>query len=188
MPLVGHFTACGVEINRAAAVMAETRGINVVAHDLERIADVARLFDAIVSCDVIEHVSCPFEFVRLLLSKTAHGGVIVISTANADAWSWRFFGSRFWYCYPPEHISFVSPAWFDHYAPALGAHVLMFQRFVYSPERSPAAKAIRLLLMVLFWMSPVLYYRLLPSSKRNYIPVGRGITQDHFVVVLRKCQ
>ena len=44
--------------------MAETRGINVVAHDLERIADVAPQFDAIASCDVIEHVSSPFEFVR----------------------------------------------------------------------------------------------------------------------------
>ena len=47
-------------------------------------------------------------------------------------------------------------------------------------------KTLRLALMALFRLSPALYYRLLPRIKRNNIPVGRGITQDHFIIVLRK--
>ncbi len=186
MPLEDGFVKCGIEINSGAAQIAQSRGIAIIAQDLEQAATLPRLFDAVVACDVIEHVADPLEFMRTLLSKAENGGLVIISTANADAWSWRLVGSRFWYCYLPEHISFVSPAWFENYADTLQARIVEVKEFVYSAGFSIFGKALRLALMGLFKLSPWLYYSLLTRNRRNNIPVGRGITRDHFVIVLRK--
>lgn len=185
-PLTGRFQAYGIEINAAAARIAESRSVRVLASDLDEASRLERQFDAVVSCDVIEHVSQPLDFLALLLARTVPGGRVIVSTGNADAWSWRLAGSRFWYCYLPEHISFVSPAWFAHHAPALGACIEAVRRFAYSPYFRLPARALRLGLMALFRLSPTTYYRLLPRERRDNIPVGRGITRDHFVVVVRR--
>jgi 2-polyprenyl-3-methyl-5-hydroxy-6-metoxy-1,4-benzoquinol methylase len=186
MPLAGEYDAFGVEINAKAAQTAEDRRVRIVASDIGDIASLERSFDAVVSCDVIEHLPDPLQFMRTLLSATAPGGLVVISTANANAWSWRVVGSRFWYCYLPEHISFVSPEWFKHHAKDLGAQVLDVRQYVYSPQFPLVGKALRLMLMGFFRFSPRLYYKALPQSKQRNIPVGRGITRDHFVIALRK--
>lgn len=199
MPLVNKYATFGAEINVAAANIAEARGVHIVAHDLDEVALLPNVFDAVVNCDVIEHVVNPLEFMHMLLAKTRVNGLVIISTGNASAWSWRLLGSRFWYCYLPEHISFVSPAWFEHYTRQpnqlganqvgtghLHADIIQIKRFVYSPEFPWRGKALRLVLMTLFRMSPKFYYKLLPKAKRQNIPVGRGITRDHFLIVLRK--
>jgi SAM-dependent methyltransferase len=186
MPLAGQYSTFGVEINAQAARKAEDRGVRIVASDVREMQSLGRQFDAVVCCDVIEHLPEPLEFVRTLLSVTAPGGLLAISTANANAWSWRLAGSRFWYCYLPEHISFVSPEWFGHHEPALGAGILEVRKFTYTPRFSLTGTALRLALMTLFGLSPSLYYKLLPQSKQRNIPVGRGITPDHFLIALRK--
>lgn len=186
MPLAHEYDAFGVEINAKAAQMAEARRVRIVASDIGEISSLNRTFDTVVSCDVIEHLPDPLHFMRTLLSATSPGGLVVISTANANSWCWRLVGSRFWYCYLPEHISFVSPEWFRHHAKALGAEVMDVRRYVYSPRFSLPAKVVRLMLMAFFRLSPQLYYKALPQAKQRNIPVGRGITQDHFVIALRK--
>jgi len=211
MPLTDRYYTFGAEINIEAADMAEARGVHIVTHDLADVAQLPRVFDAVVSCDVIEHVVNPLELMQMLLAKTSANGLVIISTGNAYAWSWRLLGSRFWYCYLPEHISFVSPAWFEHYTrqpwsnqtgsnrmesnqtgsnqpgtSQLDADIIQIKRFIYSPKFPWRGKALRLVLMTLFRISPKLYYRLLPKAKRHNIPVGRGITRDHFLIVLRK--
>lgn len=186
MPLAAQYETFGVEINAKAAMLAEKRNVRVIASEVGEIQSLNRAFDAVVCCDVIEHLPDPLGFMRALLSVTAPKGVAVISTANSNAWSWRLAGSRFWYCYLPEHISFVSPEWFEHHALSLGVEVLDVRQYVYSPRFSIPSKAVRLALMGLFRLSPWLYYKLLPQSKQRNIPVGRGITRDHFVIALRK--
>ena len=185
-PLAGRYRTFGVEINPGAAKIATQRGVRVLAADFEETAALPYEFDAVVCCDLIEHVARPLDLLRLLLAKTAPGGCVIVSTGNTDAWSWRLVGSRFWYCYLPEHISFVSPAWFEHHAAALGTELAAVRRFTYTPRFSLAGRALRLGLMGLYGLSPKLYYRLLPADRRDHIPVGRGITRDHFVIALRK--
>ena len=185
-PLSQRFDTYGIEINDDAATVASQRGVKILAGDLDELNGVSEEFDAVIACDVIEHVFSPLELVQRMLAKTAPGGYVVISTGNTDAWSWYLAGSRFWYCYLPEHISFVSPSWFRHYAALLGVQVSGVREFTYSPHYPLMGKLVRLGLMGLFRLSPDLYYKLLPRIKRNNIPVGRGITQDHFIIVLRK--
>lgn len=187
-PLSKRFDTYGIEINAEAANAAELRGVQIIARDLDELSAVPEEFDAVIACDVIEHVFSPLDLVQRMLAKTAPGGYVIISTGNTDAWSWYLAGSRFWYCYLPEHISFVSPSWFRHYSALLGVKVSQVREFAYSPHYPLTGKAIRLALMALFRLSPDLYYRLLPRIKRNNIPVGRGITQDHFIIVLQKLQ
>lgn len=185
-PLTGRFSTYGIEINAEAATAAQSRGINIIAGDIDELGAMPDTFDAVISSDVIEHVFNPLELVQRMLAKTAPNGYVIISTGNSDAWSWYLAGSRFWYCYLPEHISFVSPSWFRHHAAILGVEISNIVEFTYSPHYPLMGKTLRLALMALFRLSPFLYYRLLPRIKRNNIPVGRGITQDHFVIVLRK--
>jgi 2-polyprenyl-3-methyl-5-hydroxy-6-metoxy-1,4-benzoquinol methylase len=185
-PLSKRFDTFGIEINPDAAAAAEQRGVHILARDLDELSAVPEEFDAVVACDVIEHVFNPLELLQRMLAKTAPQGYVVISTGNTDAWSWYLAGSRFWYCYLPEHISFVSPTWFRHHAASLNVEVAAVREFTYSPHYPLMGKTLRLALMGLFRLSPALYYRLLPRIKRNNIPVGRGITQDHFIIALRK--
>lgn len=187
-PLASRFTTCGIEINPGAAIIAQSRGIRIVGRDLDEVTALPETFDAVVACDVIEHVFNPHDLLQRMLAKTSDNGYVVISTGNSDAWSWYLAGSRFWYCYLPEHISFVSPEWFRKRAATLGAEVCRTTEFAYSPHYPLMGRTVRLALMGLFRLSPDLYYRLLPRIKRNNIPVGRGITRDHFIVVLRKLQ
>ncbi|MGH8599989.1 MAG: class I SAM-dependent methyltransferase [Burkholderiales bacterium] len=188
MPLAGKYSLFGIEINPGAAELAAQRGINVVCQDIGELVALSRNFDAVVSCDVIEHVANPCEFLRLLLAATAPGGLVIVSTGNADAWSWRLSKGRFWYCCIPEHVSFVSPSWMTRNAKELGVEVVALHRFTYSPDYSLPEKAFRLLLMALFAVSPALYKWMRLGRRRNNLPVGRGITRDHFAVVLRKLQ
>ena len=186
MPLTDRYATHGVEINPEAARIAEGRGVRIVGHDLAELEQSGQRFDAVIACDVIEHLADPREFVHRMLAVTAPQGYVIITTGNADAWSWRLAGSRFWYCYLPEHISFVSPSWFYHHLPQLDARMLQCVPFTYSPHFKTPGRELRLALMALFRISPDLYYRLLPEIKRNNIPVGRGITRDHFLVTLQK--
>lgn len=186
MPLAEDYTTYGIEINAEAAKIAESRGLRIIANDLGEISNIPETFDAVIACDVIEHFANPLDLLRSMLAKTRTNGYVIITTGNADAWSWRLAGSRFWYCYLPEHISFVSPDWFKNCAASLGAKVAGVLPFTYSPQFPFIRRELRLALMALFRISPTLYYRMLPRIKRNNIPVGRGITRDHFLIILQK--
>lgn len=186
MPLTGKYATHGIEINADAAKVAESRGLRMIANDLGDISNVTQTFDAVIACDVIEHFANPLDLLRSMLARTVTNGYVIITTGNPDSWSWRMAGSRFWYCYLPEHISFVSPAWFQNCAADLGAKVAGITPFTYSPQFPPLRRELRLALMALFRISPTLYYRILPKVKRNNIPVGRGITRDHFLIILQK--
>jgi|ERR1700731_3151681 2-polyprenyl-3-methyl-5-hydroxy-6-metoxy-1,4-benzoquinol methylase len=184
--LANEFEIFGIEMNPDASRVAEGRGLKIIGRDIQAVPTLTAGFDAVVSCDVIEHIADPVDFLRKTLSLTLPGGLVLISTGNADTWSWRLAGGRFWYCHTHEHISFVSPNWFAKQAAALGAEIVSTQRFTYSPKFSILAKAARLCLMVLYQISPTLYRRIQPAARRNNFPVGRGVTRDHFLVILRK--
>lgn len=102
----------GIEINEKAGLEAEKRGVRVLGKDLYvDLAHPVGRYDVIVSLDVIEHVEDPFKFLERLRSLSKPQGVIIIATGNTDAPTWRFMGSRYWYCAMAEHISFINPGW-----------------------------------------------------------------------------
>lgn len=111
----------GIEPQASAAAAAEeAHGVSVIADDFAALAGLDEKFEVITCFDVIEHVHEPAELLRTLARALAPGGRLVVGTGNADAPTWRLMGSRYWYCWFPEHIAFISPRWCRAIAPTLG--------------------------------------------------------------------
>lgn len=121
----------GVEASRAAADMARSRGVSIVAPRVADLASHEGRYDAITAVDVIEHLTRPDRFLALLARCLAPGGRLIVSTGSLDSPAWQRSGGRYWYCQFPEHIAFVSPAWAEALAPTLGLRLTQVTRFAY---------------------------------------------------------
>jgi len=168
----------GVEPGPAAAAMATARGVEVVAQSWDQLDGGTRLYDVVVSCDVIEHVPDPLAFLRSLGRRLKPDGRLIVTTGNSQAWPWRLARSRFWYCYFPEHISFIDPLWLRRMAPAAGLRVQRLDPFAHSPLPGLAARA-RALLATCAWLVAR------PRSGHAKL-LGGGIARDHMFCILAK--
>jgi 2-polyprenyl-3-methyl-5-hydroxy-6-metoxy-1,4-benzoquinol methylase len=101
----------GIEIHEEAGKKAQERGIRIIGKDFADLKDVSATFDAVTSFDVIEHTQNPLEFLGQMVRLTKDGGMIIFSTGNSNALSWKLLGSRYWYCTIGEHLSFINPRW-----------------------------------------------------------------------------
>lgn len=83
---VSVVTECqGLELNVAAAETARLKGHGVYSDTLQAFArGHHKAFDAVCAFQVLEHVSNPMEFLRLLLSTLRPGGLLLIGIPNAD--------------------------------------------------------------------------------------------------------
>jgi SAM-dependent methyltransferase len=177
----------GIEINRAAARIAAERGVSIVAHTFEDFEQVDSHFDVIIACDVIEHVVNPMTFLRSLRGHLKTGGQAIITTGDADNWLWRIARSNFWYCFFPEHISFVGRKWLTSMPQQAGFQTSELITFNYSPSwRSP----ISLLSALIYAKAPSLYRSLRGIAhdhdrERGLVPPpGLGATADHVMCVM----
>jgi SAM-dependent methyltransferase len=182
------FAKFGVEPSQAARKVARGRGVDVIGARMEDIgADMQ--FDVACAVDVIEHVPQPFAFLAALAQRVRAGGSIVISTGNADARAWRWFGGRYWYCSFPEHLSFISPRWLAAAAPQLKLDVAAVRLFRHRHFGTSHASAIagfgrRLLAAAAESLAaPALadYRRLGPRFVLGF----PGVNSDHLVALLR---
>jgi SAM-dependent methyltransferase len=65
-------------------------------------------FDAIVAWEVVEHLIDPREFVAAAASRLRSGGLLAISTPNAESWSVRLLGSNDPMLCADEHLRIFS--------------------------------------------------------------------------------
>jgi SAM-dependent methyltransferase len=178
----------GVEVNAAAAAVAARRsGARVVAA-LDALPPAMR-FDVIVAMDVIEHVPSPQALLTQLLDRLASGGSLVITTGDGGNALWRLLGARWWYCYYPEHIAFVSARWLAYHVPRMGARVRRVERFNYLERTRPGALD-RWRALVKYLLRPGRHAarraRALAEEGRDPGVPGIGLTRDHLRVVLTK--
>jgi SAM-dependent methyltransferase len=101
----------GIEIHEDASKKAQKNSIQIIGKDFEELTDVNATFDSVTSFDVIEHTLNPLTFLSKMANVTNNGGIIIISSGNSEAISWRLMGSRYWYCTIGEHLSFICPTW-----------------------------------------------------------------------------
>ncbi|GAA1747370.1 hypothetical protein GCM10009710_29310 [Aeromicrobium alkaliterrae] len=174
----------GVEIHREAARhAAEHHGVEMVADDFADLGNLERTFDAVVAFDLIEHVHDPRELVASLIEATAPGGSVIVGTGNVDAPTWRFERGRYWYCWYPEHIAFISPRWAHRAAASLGLEVVRIQKFARNPVRRrvlvEAAHNLAFLLL------PQSLLRRLRRSPSDNPPIWAS-SRDHVLVEFRR--
>ena len=150
-------------------------------------------YDVITAFDVIEHVQDPRRMLADIAERLAPGGRVILGTGNADAKTWRMMGGRYWYCYYPEHLAFISPGWSRRVAPDLGLEVERVALLSRSPGVGNPAKQ----------LAKNAAYRLLPLAASRAVkrrvrggkhagtsaewspPLWTGAV-DHFLIQLRK--
>ncbi len=113
----------GVEIHETAAQKARSRGVKIVAADYQDPSLLKIKADAVLAIDIIEHTYDPARFLERLALTVRKGGIIIVSTGNSSALSWRLMKSRYWYCHIAEHLSFINPSWVARAAPEIGLTV-----------------------------------------------------------------
>lgn len=191
-PLVGKLICYGVEIHSAARERAKNRGIKIIGNDFSAISG---YFDFVTAFDVIEHVEHPRTFLQDCLSMVKPGGFVLVSTGNLDAPTFRWMGSRYWYCTIAEHISFVCPAWFEQISDSLSFNVLKVSTFPHGNSSLPRYLR-EIVINLCYFLMPAMFRNLRRWSAggkdpRVYPeladhPPGWMTANDHFIVLLEK--
>jgi 2-polyprenyl-3-methyl-5-hydroxy-6-metoxy-1,4-benzoquinol methylase len=183
----------GIEIHEGAADRARQLGVEIVGGDYSELEWLDATYDCITAFDVIEHTLDPLEFVTLLAGRLRPGGVLILATGNADALTWRLMNGAYWYCWLPEHVSFISPRWCRRNARSAGMQVETMREFSHGNASFLQATG---------ELGKNLLYRGLPRFtthlRRRLSGAARGrptlaesppswmSARDHFFAVLRK--
>lgn len=180
----------GVEINNTAAAIASDRNLVQVWPSIDDIPNEVR-FDVIIASDVIEHMRDPGDLIDSLATLLANDGILIITTGDADNRLWSRFGANWWYCFYPEHISFISKAWLGHFTHSRDLSIEHCDRFRYSRFSSTHLFFIALLTYA-YGYFPSTYLRLfnmlrsMLNRPRQISVPGNGISADHLFVVLAR--
>jgi 2-polyprenyl-3-methyl-5-hydroxy-6-metoxy-1,4-benzoquinol methylase len=184
------FDRHGIEINRAAAKIAAERGNVKVWDSIDAIAANVK-FDVIIAADVIEHMQNPKEFVDRLGALLTDDGILILTTGDADNYLWKRFGANWWYCFNPEHVSFLSRKWLDYISKASELSIAKCDLFSYR-QLSFVRRVVDTALTYFYGFFPASYIRLLFLSKkllgrplRANVP-GNGVSADHLLIALTK--
>lgn len=98
----------GVEINKAAATVAEQAGIKIIAEKVHNENLGEEKFDLITLIDVFEHLNDPMPFLRQLVKALKPGGKLYIFTGRTDCLPSLICGSYNWYYKPAQHLIFLN--------------------------------------------------------------------------------
>lgn len=180
----------GVEINAAAAAIVDHYGRGKTWRDLKEIPD-STLFDVIIACDVIEHMADPGNFLTSMSKKLAKGGIIIVTTGDADNRLWDKFGANWWYCFYPEHISFISASWLGNFLRHSDLELKVCRTFRYR-QLSIVRYTIDLILTYFYGFLPTIYIKAVGLLRKTRgvasteSVAGNGITADHLFIALTK--
>jgi 2-polyprenyl-3-methyl-5-hydroxy-6-metoxy-1,4-benzoquinol methylase len=100
--------AHGVEADRNVLGVAQRYGLNVKVGLFDASNYEPASFDVVTLDQVIEHVAEPASLLRGVHRVLKPGGLLVLSTPNADGWGARVFGNRWIHWHAPYHLQFFS--------------------------------------------------------------------------------
>lgn len=130
----------GIESAREPLCIARERhGVTIIAERLESVEDHwARKFDIVTMFDVVEHLPDPAAGIAQAARMLKPGGVMMLSSGDLDAWTWRWLGSGHWYLQTPQHLSVISRRFLEQFAPR---HALVLADVARIPHRHSARSA-----------------------------------------------
>jgi SAM-dependent methyltransferase len=107
--LPSAWTRLGIESALAPAAAAKARGVRIISDRIETVTtewqgrcDVVTLFD------VLEHLPDPADAIARAKDLLRPGGLLLVSSADMDRWTWRWGRGRHWYLQTPQHLSIIS--------------------------------------------------------------------------------
>lgn len=97
----------GVEPSQSGAKLANSRGLDVQCGTLEKCHAMPNV-DVLVALDVIEHLVNPHNFIEACKQRLAPGGILLLVTGDAMAWSAQVAGPQWSYLRWCGHVSVFS--------------------------------------------------------------------------------
>lgn len=131
--LPNQWNRLGVEPVRSARLVAQERGIPLSGRVLGEVRSLPEPPGAIILFDLLEHLVNPLEGLGQAKDLLVGEGVIIALTGSANTLPFRLFGSDYWYCALPEHVSFLTLRWFHWAAGQLGLSVVWFEYLASEP-------------------------------------------------------
>jgi SAM-dependent methyltransferase len=95
--------ATGIEPYAPAAQAARGKGLHVEQRAWEEIVLPQERLAAVVFFDSLEHLAAPLRALRVAAAALRRGGVVAITTPDADSWLARLMGRRWPNLFPLEH-------------------------------------------------------------------------------------
>ncbi len=178
-------------------VAARDHSITIIADRIETI-DAAwdGGFDAVTLFDVVEHLRDPATDLERAAALLRPGGVLIASTADLDAWTWRWTAGRHWYLQAPLHLSIASRGFFRYVAERAGLKFKRFERVAH--RRGSFGSRLRERIDLIHWelrqrggwyRIPQRLLQLLPGfgdlRHRESTPWAMRL-KDHLLVVLER--
>jgi SAM-dependent methyltransferase len=131
-------------------VASAEHGVGLIGERLETVSpEWAHRFDAVTMFDVVEHLPDPEAGIAHAARLLKPGGVLMLSSADLDAWTWRWLGSSHWYLQTPQHLSVISRRFLQHVAQR---HALELESVQTIPHRhAPRRERWREALKAVYW-------------------------------------
>lgn len=97
----------GVEINRLAAEVGSSRGLDIHAGDLQSAQFPDSYFDYVRASHSLEHVTSPQETLLEINRILRPGGIVMLAVPNVESLNARIFKENWWHlCVPVHPFSF----------------------------------------------------------------------------------
>jgi len=141
----------GIESAREPTRIAqEQNGVAIIGDRLESIdARWLGQFDAVTMFDVVEHLPDPATGIAQAARLLKTDGILMLSSGDLDAWTWRWFGSGHWYLQTPQHLSIISRGFLVYLAEGRG---LALREFLRIPHRyAPRCERWREAIRAFYW-------------------------------------
>lgn len=185
----------GIEIHPVARQRAEGKGISIIGEDFDSLPHAHKSMDCVTAFDVIEHAHEPAWFLTRCRDMVKPGGLILVSTGNADSPSFRFMGAGYWYCNVAEHLSFINPRWCSKIADELGMSIEKHSLFTYGSS-NPLNYTLDTLKNIIYRMTPGFFVWLRQHGLGNNDvmnfpelasqPPSWRNAKDHLIIIFRR--
>lgn len=184
----------GIEMNSAAAKIAEKKGIKIITEDqLE--SGIVEEFDYILLSDVFEHLSAPLVLLQSQARLLRQGGRLILITGNADAMGSHKRLANFWYFRCLGHLHMLGERHASWLAQRLGLSLEILHRCCH--YNFPLSARFRQhIQQFAYWQFRTTPHGMISRILRILPVMGRAenwqeapaltCTADHFVAVYQK--
>jgi 2-polyprenyl-3-methyl-5-hydroxy-6-metoxy-1,4-benzoquinol methylase len=186
----------GVEINPVASSRAVDKGIKIITNDFLDLAFLPFKFDVVTAFDVIEHTEDPLTFIASVCEVTKDNGLIILSSGNTEAPTWKIGRGRYWYCAIPEHMSFINAPWYCFAAEELNLDIAHKETFSHASKSSFTKICLDLSKNIAYLIIPIffaklrkikhLYLRDCKAGEAYNYPPSWMTSKDHLIIMFRK--